>query len=96
MPTDDEIVERAIAKFGPVLDLRTNPQALIDIVRAVRVELPDDGGLPPGGTPEPPPGPTSMQFGEATVDEVMAEVLKLSRRMAETTQEIAQLRDRLG
>lgn len=97
MPSDDDIVQRAIAKFGPVLDLRANPQALIDIVRAARVSEPDDGGLPPGGVPEPPPppGPTSMQVGEATLDDVMAEVLRLSRRLTEATNEIAQLRDRL-
>lgn len=98
MPTDDEIVERAIAKFGPVLDLRANPQALIDIVRAARVQAPD-GGLPPGGVPEPPPpppGPTSIAGPEATLDDVMAEVLKLSRRLAEATQQIADLRGRLG
>ena len=98
MPSDEEVVQRAIARFGPVLDLRTNPQALIDIVRASRVSEPGDGGLPPGGVPEPPPppGPTSMQVGEATLDDVMAEVLRLSRRLTEATNEIAQLRDRLG
>jgi hypothetical protein len=100
MQIDDEIVERAIAKFGPVLDLKANPQALIDIVNAARVRDPD-GGLPPGGTPPPPPpppppGPTSMQVSEATLDDVMAEVFKMSRRLAEATKEIAQLRDRLG
>ena len=96
MPSDDDIVQRAIAKFGPVLDLRANPQALIDIVRASRVSEPGDGGLPPGGVPEPPPGPTSMQVGEATLDDVMAEVLRLSRRLSEATNEIVELRNRLG
>lgn len=96
MPSEDEIVQRAIAKFGPVLDLHANPQALIDIVRAARVSEPGDGGSPPGGTPKPPPGPTSMHVGEATLDDVMAEVLRLSRRLGEATKEIAQLRDRLG
>jgi hypothetical protein len=101
MSSEDEMVQRAIAKFGPVLDLHANPQALIDIVRAARVSEIDDGGAPPGGAPEPapkppPPGPTSMHVGEATLDDVMTEVLRLSRRLGEATKEIAQLRDRLG
>lgn len=95
MSTDDEIVERAIAKFGPVLDLRSNPQALIDIVHAAQLEVPPDGGAPGGTPPPPPPGPTSMQASEATLDDVMAEVLKLSRRLAEATREISQLRNKV-
>jgi hypothetical protein len=95
MATDGEIVERAIAKFGPVIDLRTDPQTLIDIVRAARVRERDDAGLPPGGTPEPP-GPTSMAGSEATLDDVMAEVLRLSRRLTEATEQITDLRRRLG
>ena len=98
MTTDDEIVERAIAKFGPVLDLRADPQALLDIVRTAHLSDPD-GGLAPGGAPvppPPPPGPTSLQVDEARLDDVMAEVLKISRRLADATREIAELRKRLG
>lgn len=98
MPSDDEIIERTIARFGPVIDLRTNPQDFIDVVRAATVDLSPDGGLPPGGTPSPPPpppGPTSLQASEATLDDVMAEVLNLSRRLAQATGEIAELRGRL-
>ena len=94
MASDDEIIERAVARFGPVIDLRTNPQDFIDVVRAVAVDLtPNDGGTP-GGAP-PPPGPTSMQSSEATLDDVMAEVLNLSRRLTDATGEIAELRGRL-
>lgn len=92
--SDDEIVERAIARFGPVIDLRANPQDFVDVVRAVVVDLSPDGGLPPGGTP-PPPGPTSLQASEATLDDVMAEVLNLSRRLTDASREIAELRGRL-
>lgn len=96
MLDDDAIVERAIAKFGSVLDLNSNPQALLDIVHAARLQDHDpDGGLPPGGTP-PPPGPTSSQGSEATLDDLMVEVFKLSRRLTDTTKEIALLRERLG
>lgn len=94
VPSDDEIIERAIARFGPVIDLRTNAQDFIDVVRATAVDVSPDGGLPPGGTP-PPPGPTSMQVSEATLDDVMAEVLNLSRRLTEATKEISDLRRRL-
>lgn len=95
MPSDDEIIERAIARFGPVIDLRTNAQDFVDVVRATAVDMSPDGGLPPGGTPNPPPGPTSMQVSEATLDDVMAEVLNLSRRLTEATQQISELRGRL-
>jgi hypothetical protein len=94
VPSDDEIIERAIARFGPVIDLRTNSQDFIDVVRAVAVDVSPDGGLPPGGTP-PPPGPTSLQVSEATLDDVMGELLNLSRRLTEATREISELRGRL-
>lgn len=95
MPSDDEIIERAIARFGPIIDLRANPQDFIDVVRATALDvISPDGGLPPGGTP-PPPGPTSLLAGEATLDDVMLEVLNVSRRLAEATREISELQRRL-
>ncbi len=39
-----------------------------------------DGGLPPGGVPEPPPGPTSFQ-DRVTNDDIMKALLQLTRQV---------------
>ncbi|NAZ74931.1 hypothetical protein GTQ99_05765 [Kineococcus sp. T13] len=100
MPTDDDIVQRAIARFGPVLDLRERPQDLVDIVRAARVDelVSPDGGAPPGGTPPPPPppGPTSGQVTDVRLEEVMDELLRLRRQVAEAAGDVASLRGHFG
>ncbi|GAA1960001.1 hypothetical protein [Microbacterium deminutum] len=91
---DEDVVKRVIAKFGPTLDLQNRPQDLIDILRTVRLDDPD-GGLPPGGVPEPPPGPTSFDRSEVRLDDVMAEVLRLSRTVSKTAKDVKKLRTQI-
>lgn len=91
----DELIKRVIAKFGPTLDLEKRPQDLIDILRTIRLDDPD-GGLPPGGVPEPPPGPTSAQVSEVVLDDVMAEVLRLSRAVAKTSKDVAKIKKQIN
>ena len=88
---EDDLIKRVIAKFGPTIDLEKRPQDPIDILRSVRPDDPD-GGLPPGGVPEPPPGPTSAQAGEVVLDDVMSEVLRLSRVVAKTAKDVAKIK----
>jgi hypothetical protein len=87
MSREDEIIAVVRERYGPSIDIDQNPEYLIDIIRRFGMDDPD-GGLPPGGTPNPPPGPTSMQEGPSLGD-VMKEVLKLSRQ-------VSMLEERLG
>lgn len=97
MSHEEERVKRVIAKFGPVLDLRNRPQDLIDIIRTFQIDpVADDGGLPGGVPPQPPPGPTSMQPGLERMDEVMAELLRVSRQVNKSAQDIAAIKGQLG
>lgn len=88
---DDDVVKRVIAKYGPTLDLQNRPQDLIDILRTIRLDDPD-GGLPPGGVPEPPPGPTSFEVSDTKLDDVMAEVLRLAQTVSKTSKDVKKLR----
>lgn len=61
------LVQRIIKKHGPVIDLKKNPDVLIDILRGFDLDggtpeppPPNDGGGLPGGlppAPDPPPPP---------------------------------------
>lgn len=75
---DQALVRRIIKRHGAVIDLERNPQVIIDILRVFGAR---DGGLPPGGVPDPPPGPTSRQ-DLVTMDDVMKQLLKVSRDVA--------------
>lgn len=92
--TDDELLKSVIAKYGPTLDLVNRPHELIDIVRNVRFDDPDGGTNPCAGTPPPPPppGPTSLQFEELQLADVLKEVLKLSKAVDKNTKELKALR----
>ena len=87
MADEKRIIREIKRRYGNVIDLRESPAAIIDIIRRFRFELDDDGGLPPGGTPSPP-GPTSFQ-ASVTIEDLMKEVLKLSRQIAQLRKQLA-------
>jgi hypothetical protein len=87
------LVQRIIRKHGPIIDLRKNPEILIDILRGLDIDggtpeppPPDDGGGLPGGVPNPPPAPDPPGPNEAgrriTNEDLMKVVLQLSRDVA--------------
>jgi hypothetical protein len=61
--SDERIIEQIVKKHGEVINVRENPQAIIDILRRFGPAL-DDGGLPGGVPPAPPPGPWSAPFSD--------------------------------
>jgi hypothetical protein len=72
------LVERIIKLYGPVIDLRKNPEVIIDILR--RFDEPPDGGNPCGGVPSPPPPPPSSSMRDrVTNDDILKAVLKIAR-----------------
>lgn len=86
---DSALVKRIIKLYGPVLDLRTNPGVIIDILR--RFDEPPDGGTPCGGVPTPPapeppapsPSPSPSRVGDLiTNEDLMRAVLKLTREVS--------------
>jgi hypothetical protein len=80
MPSEKHVIDQVIATYGPVIDLTERPEALIEIMR--RWVLDDlDGGLP-GGTPPPPPPDPCRVLEEVTLNEVMRQLLKVSRDVA--------------
>jgi hypothetical protein len=72
---DEEIVRKIIKRYGEVINLKTSPSTIIDIIRTFASP---NGGSPPGGTP---PGPTSIQ-GSVTNEEIMRELLKVSKQIS--------------
>lgn len=75
------LVNKIIKRYGPVIDLRTHPEVIIDIMR--RFDEPPDGGTPCGGVPSPPPPPSPSMVGErVTNDEILKAVLALSRQVS--------------
>lgn len=82
MKSDKKLIAGIIKKYGPVIDLRTNPEIMIDILRKHTYN--DDGGLPGGVPPSPPPGPTSFQ-DRITNEDIMKAVLALSRQVKALT-----------
>jgi hypothetical protein len=75
-------VRQIIKDHGAVLDLRTNPEQFIEIVRKHAIDLAavtdEDGGLPGGVAPV---GPTSLQ-DSPRIEDILKEVQKLQRQVA--------------
>jgi hypothetical protein len=80
MSREDDIIALVRDRYGSVINIDERPEIVIEIIRRFGADDPD-GGLPPGGAPNPPPGPTSMQDGPDLGD-VMKEILKVSRQIA--------------
>lgn len=78
MENEKKTIDRIMKKYGPVIDLRNNPEVMIDILRKFAFE--DDGGLPGGVPPSPPPGPTSFQ-DRVTNEDLMKAILNLARQI---------------
>jgi hypothetical protein len=83
---EKQIVSAIIKRHGPVIDLRTEPSVIIDIIRqfgpvAAEPGTPD-GGSPPGGAPKPPPPDPSRMGSIVQLDDVMKVLLKVSRDIA--------------
>ncbi|MEA3017923.1 MAG: hypothetical protein QOI38_2645 [Sphingomonadales bacterium] len=82
------LVQRVIRKFGPVIDLRKNPEILTEILRGLGIDLDLDGGAPGGAPKPPPPEPSPSPPGPSkagspvTNEEILRAVLKLSRDVA--------------
>jgi hypothetical protein len=76
---DAMLIDKVIKRYGPVIDLRANPQQFIDILRTIVADEPPDGGTPCGGVPSPPPPPASRFESTVTNEDLMKAVLKLSR-----------------
>jgi hypothetical protein len=75
---DTALVNKIIKLHGPVIDLRKNPEVIIDILR--RFDEPPDGGTPCGGVPPTPTPPSpSLAATMVTNDDLMKAILKLSR-----------------
>jgi len=89
MKSESEIVKQIVKRYGAVLDLKENPGVIIDILRRFgNIFIDEDGGLPPGGTPPPPPpGPSSFQ-GQVSNEELMRQLLKLSKDVAKLRKEL--------
>lgn len=81
------LVNRIIKLYGPVLDLRKNPDVIIDILR--RFDEVPDGGTPCGGVPMPPPPPSSRVGDRITNDDLLKAILKLSRDVSALKKQLA-------
>ncbi|MEA3063211.1 MAG: hypothetical protein QOJ94_2992 [Sphingomonadales bacterium] len=88
------LVQKVIKRYGPVIDLRTNPEILIDILRGLGLDDAPDGGLKPGGAPDPKPTPppSSGIDRPVTNEDLLRAVLKLARDVADIRGSLKTLR----
>jgi hypothetical protein len=75
------LVNKIVKKYGPVLDLKENPEAMIEILRQFGRLFDDpDGGSKPGGVGSPPP--CIVENERVLLEDLMSAVLKVSREVA--------------
>lgn len=87
MIDDDRIIELIIRRYGEVIDVRARRADVLDLVRRFSVA---DAGNPCAGTPPPPCAiEEGVEFQALTIDDVMRQLLHLSRAVDE-------IRERLG
>jgi len=86
MISEEKFIDRVIAEYGPVIDMRENPQLIIEIIRKFH-DLADvpDGGLPPGGVGPP----TSVQGDEPTNTEIMRKLLDIQRTVSRIQKDLS-------
>lgn len=89
-PQMSSLVNKVIKKHGAVIDLKKNPEILVEIIRGLGVGIavaePTDGGAPCAGTPPPPPPPPpspSSVGDRVTNEQILQQVLKLARDFGE-------------
>lgn len=87
MTDDEKVVQQIIKRHGDVIDLRRNPEVIVEILRKFGRVAETDGGLPGGVPPSPPPGPTSLQ-GTVSNEDLLREVLKLQRSVLQITKQV--------
>lgn len=88
------MVNRIVKKHGAIIDLRKNPEVLIDILRELASDL--TSGNPCGGTPPSPTGPTkrSKPGRPITNDDLMRAVLRAARDISEIRKSLADRKTR--
>lgn len=76
------MVNRIIKKHGPVIDLRKNPNVLIDVMRELASDI--AAGNPCGGTPPSPTGPSRSDKASRPVsnEDIMRATLRSARDIA--------------
>jgi hypothetical protein len=91
LTNDERVIRQIIKTYGPVIDLKANPDLFIEVVRKHGADILDlgrtdvpDGGLPGGVGPV---GPTSHQAGPR-IEDVLKEILKLQRQVAKLTKQL--------
>jgi len=87
MTHDEKVVQQIIKRHGEVVDLKKNPEVILEILRKFGRVADIDGGLPGGAPPSPPPGPTSFQ-NVISNEDLMREVLKLQRSVSQIVKQV--------
>ena len=82
---DEQVIKDVITRYGEVIDLRTKPFLILEIIRNYAgglVNVPD-GGVSVAGVGTPPGPQGSMGSLGNVVDnaQIMKEILKLSRQV---------------